>query len=101
MTSTSDIRQQFIDYFAAQGHQRVRSAPLVPGNDPTLLFTSAGMVRVVASRPFSGSLADRPINALLGRANFPITSALSLALGGVSNVFLAGSTCGNSPWYDS
>ena len=45
MTSPSDIRPQFIDYCAAQGHQRVRSAPLVPGNDPTLLFTNAGMVQ--------------------------------------------------------
>ena len=45
MTSTSAIRQQFIDYFAANGHKVVRSAPLVPGNDPTLLFTNAGMVQ--------------------------------------------------------
>ncbi|HKN08824.1 MAG TPA: alanine--tRNA ligase, partial [Pseudomonadota bacterium] len=39
------IRQQFLDYFAARGHTIVPSAPLVPGNDPTLLFTNSGMVQ--------------------------------------------------------
>ncbi|PWU03184.1 MAG: alanine--tRNA ligase [Terriglobia bacterium] len=38
-----DIRQRFLDFFAARGHRVVRSSPLVPGNDPTLLFTNAGM----------------------------------------------------------
>ena len=37
------IRQRFLDYFAARGHQVVRSSSLVPANDPTLLFTNAGM----------------------------------------------------------
>ena len=37
------IRQRFLDYFAAHGHQVVRSSSLVPANDPTLLFTNAGM----------------------------------------------------------
>ena len=45
MASTSEIRQRFIDYFADAEHRVVRSAPLVPGNDPTLLFTNAGMVQ--------------------------------------------------------
>ncbi|RJT21093.1 alanine--tRNA ligase [Chakrabartia godavariana] len=44
MTSTNDIRRSFLDYFAANGHERVASAPLVPHNDPTLMFTNAGMV---------------------------------------------------------
>ena len=44
MTSTNDIRRSFLDYFASQGHERVQSAPLVPHNDPTLMFVNAGMV---------------------------------------------------------
>jgi alanyl-tRNA synthetase len=38
-----EIRQKFLDYFAARGHQVVRSSPLLPANDPTLLFANAGM----------------------------------------------------------
>jgi len=44
MTSTNDIRRSFLDYFEGQGHARLHSAPLVPQNDPTLMFTNAGMV---------------------------------------------------------
>ncbi|WP_293879879.1 alanine--tRNA ligase [Sphingomonas sp.] len=44
MTSTNDIRRSFLDYFAGEGHERVNSAPLVPHNDPTLMFVNAGMV---------------------------------------------------------
>ena len=44
MTSTNDIRRSFLDYFAREGHARVPSAPLVPQNDPTLMFVNAGMV---------------------------------------------------------
>jgi alanyl-tRNA synthetase len=43
--STDAIRTSFLDYFAAKGHELVASSPLVPGNDPTLLFTNAGMVQ--------------------------------------------------------
>jgi len=43
--NSSEIRQAFFDYFAARGHQMVTSSSLVPGNDPTLLFTNAGMVQ--------------------------------------------------------
>ncbi|AYJ87789.1 alanine--tRNA ligase [Sphingomonas paeninsulae] len=44
MTSTNDIRRSFLDYFAGEGHERVASSPLVPHNDPTLMFVNAGMV---------------------------------------------------------
>ncbi|MBB5985591.1 alanyl-tRNA synthetase [Sphingobium sp. B1D3A] len=44
MTSTNDIRRSFLDYFGANGHEIVPSAPLVPNNDPTLMFVNAGMV---------------------------------------------------------
>ncbi|WP_198650560.1 alanine--tRNA ligase [Saccharospirillum mangrovi] len=42
---TSEIRRRFLDYFVRQGHTEVESGSLVPGNDPTLLFTNAGMVQ--------------------------------------------------------
>jgi alanyl-tRNA synthetase len=42
---STDIRRRFLDYFKRQGHTIVPSSPLVPGNDPTLLFTNAGMVQ--------------------------------------------------------
>jgi alanyl-tRNA synthetase len=44
MVSSNDIRATFLNYFAKHGHTVVPSAPLVPRNDPSLLFTSAGMV---------------------------------------------------------
>ncbi|WP_033072967.1 alanine--tRNA ligase [Sphingopyxis sp. MWB1] len=44
MTSTNDIRRSFLDYFAGEGHHVEASAPLVPHNDPTLMFVNAGMV---------------------------------------------------------
>jgi alanyl-tRNA synthetase len=45
MKTSAELRQAFLDYFAGQGHTIVDSSPLVPGNDPTLLFTNAGMVQ--------------------------------------------------------
>jgi alanyl-tRNA synthetase len=42
---SSEIRSKFLEYFAANGHAIVASSPLVPGNDPTLLFTNSGMVQ--------------------------------------------------------
>jgi len=43
--NTAETRQKFLDYFASKGHQIVQSGSLVPGNDPSLLFTNAGMVQ--------------------------------------------------------
>jgi alanyl-tRNA synthetase len=45
MLSSNDIRATFLDYFGRNGHEPVASSPLVPRNDPTLLFTNAGMVQ--------------------------------------------------------
>ena len=42
---TNEIRQAFIKFFESEGHQSVKSSPLIPANDPTLLFTNAGMVQ--------------------------------------------------------
>lgn len=63
MTSTNDIRRSFLDYFEGQGHARVPSAPLVPHNDPTLMFVNAGMV------PFK--------NVFTGLENRPYVTATS------------------------
>ncbi|UWQ98126.1 alanine--tRNA ligase [Rhodobacteraceae bacterium S2214] len=45
MTSLSDIRSTFLDFYARNGHEVVASSPLVPRNDPTLMFTNSGMVQ--------------------------------------------------------
>ncbi|GAA4813220.1 alanine--tRNA ligase [Sphingosinicella ginsenosidimutans] len=63
MTSTNDIRRGFLDFFAREGHTIVPSAPLVPQNDPTLMFVNAGMV------PFK--------NVFVGQETRPYTTATS------------------------
>src|SRR5919106_1121900 len=45
MSGVNEIRSAFLDYFARHGHEIVSSSPLVPRNDPTLMFTNAGMVQ--------------------------------------------------------
>ena len=45
MRTLNDIRSTFLDYFKKQGHEVVQSSPLVPRNDPTLMFANSGMVQ--------------------------------------------------------
>ncbi|HAU28933.1 MAG TPA: alanine--tRNA ligase [Rhodospirillaceae bacterium] len=45
MVSSNDIRKTFLDFFGSEGHAVIESSPLVPRNDPTLMFTTAGMVQ--------------------------------------------------------
>jgi len=45
MMTAHEIRAKFLDFFAAQGHRKVASSPLIPREDPSLLFTNAGMVQ--------------------------------------------------------
>ena len=45
VATVADIRKTFLDFFASKGHTVVASSPLVPGNDPTLMFTNSGMVQ--------------------------------------------------------
>ena len=45
MSGVNEIRSTFLDYFKSQGHEIVASSPLVPRNDPTLMFANAGMVQ--------------------------------------------------------
>src|SRR4030081_176630 len=45
MSGVNEIRSTFLNYFAGNGHEIVPSSPLVPRNDPSLMFTNAGMVQ--------------------------------------------------------
>ncbi len=62
---SADIRTAFLNYFADKGHEIVTSSPLVPGNDPTLLFTNAGMVQFkdvflgLDKRPYSRATSSQ------------------------------------------
>jgi len=75
MTSTNDIRRSFLDYFAANGHTAVQSAPLVPQNDPTLMFVNAGMVPFknvftgLESRPYSTATSSQKCVRAGGKHN--------------------------------
>ncbi|NNF05828.1 MAG: alanine--tRNA ligase, partial [Candidatus Eisenbacteria bacterium] len=57
--STQEIRDQFTKFFVEREHRRVSSSPLVPADDPTLLFTSAGMVQFKAMYAAKGDLEYR------------------------------------------
>ena len=65
MSSVNDIRSGFLNYFAKNGHQIVDSSPLVPQNDPTLMFANSGMVQFknlftgAETRDFARAATDR------------------------------------------
>ncbi len=73
--TSNDIRAAFLDYFAAQGHQVVPSSSLVPRNDPTLLFTNAGMVQFKnvftgqETRPYSRAATAQKVVRAGGKHN--------------------------------
>ena len=75
MTSTNDIRRSFLDYFGGTGHEKVPSAPLVPHNDPTLMFVNAGMVPFknvftgLESRPYSTAASSQKCVRAGGKHN--------------------------------
>ncbi|MGE5563708.1 MAG: alanine--tRNA ligase [Bacillota bacterium] len=75
MTSTNDIRRSFLDYFEKNGHARVASAPLVPHNDPTLMFVNAGMVPFknvftgLETRPYSQATSSQKCVRAGGKHN--------------------------------
>jgi alanyl-tRNA synthetase len=75
MTSTNDIRRGFLDYFEKNGHARVQSAPLVPHNDPTLMFVNAGMVPFknvftgLETRPYSQATSSQKCVRAGGKHN--------------------------------
>ena len=75
MTSANEIRRHFLDYFVKQGHQEVASSSLVPSNDPTLLFTNAGMVQFknvftgAESRPYQRAVTSQKCVRAGGKHN--------------------------------
>jgi alanyl-tRNA synthetase len=75
MTSVNDIRSSFLSYFEKNGHEAVASSPLVPRNDPTLMFTNAGMVQFknvftgVEKRPYSTATTSQKCVRAGGKHN--------------------------------
>jgi alanyl-tRNA synthetase len=75
MPTSNEIRKAFLDYFAGHGHQVVPSSPLVPHNDPTLLFTNAGMVQFknvftgIEHRPYKRAVTSQKCVRAGGKHN--------------------------------
>ncbi len=75
MTALNDIRSTFLDYFVRHGHEAVASSPLVPRNDPTLMFTNAGMVQFknvftgAEKRPYSRAASSQKCVRAGGKHN--------------------------------
>ena len=75
MSGVNEIRSAFLDYFAKNGHEVVASSPLVPRNDPTLMFTNAGMVQFknvftgIEKRPYSTAASSQKCVRAGGKHN--------------------------------
>jgi alanyl-tRNA synthetase len=75
MSGVNEIRSKFLDFFAANGHEIVPSSPLVPRNDPTLMFTNAGMVQFknvftgVEKRPYQRATTSQKCVRAGGKHN--------------------------------
>jgi alanyl-tRNA synthetase len=75
MTSSNDIRSSFLEFFRAEGHAVVESSPLVPRNDPTLMFTNAGMVQFknvftgLEARPYTTAVSSQKCVRAGGKHN--------------------------------
>jgi len=75
MSGVNEIRRSFLDYFVRNGHTAVASSPLVPRNDPTLLFTNAGMVQFknvftgLEKRPYSRAVTAQKCVRAGGKHN--------------------------------
>jgi alanyl-tRNA synthetase len=75
MPTSNEIRKAFLDYFARHGHHVVASSPLVPHNDPTLLFTNAGMVQFknvftgIEHRPYKRAVTSQKCVRAGGKHN--------------------------------
>ncbi|MHB2168798.1 alanine--tRNA ligase [Alsobacter sp. R-9] len=75
MSGVNEIRSTFLDYFARNGHEVVASSPLVPRNDPTLMFTNAGMVQFknvftgIEKRPYSTAATSQKCVRAGGKHN--------------------------------
>ena len=73
--TSAEIRQAYLDFFAAHGHTIVHAASLVPGDDPTLLFTNAGMVQFkdvflgTGSRPYTRVADSQKCLRVAGKHN--------------------------------
>ena len=75
MSGVNEIRSVFLDYFGKNGHEVVASSPLVPRNDPTLMFTNAGMVQFksvftgVEKRPYQRATTSQKCVRAGGKHN--------------------------------
>src|SRR5437763_2902117 len=75
LMTSAEIRQAFLDYFEEMGHKVVPSSSLVPGNDPTLLFTNAGMVQFkdvflgLDKRPYTRATTAQKVMRIAGKHN--------------------------------